>query len=71
MTIDWTQAPAWVRWHACDEDGYHGYYEFKPTQGSRAWLPKRGTRLEESIYEIPAGQDWRQSLVEKTKEETR
>jgi len=72
MTIDWTQAPAWAQYHACDEDGRCFWYEVLPHVGEPMWCVDN-QRIEWLIsgYTLPAGQDWRQSLVEKAKEETK
>ena len=70
MTIDWTQAPAWANYHAFDEDGRGFWYEVLPTFRGNWWCIPERTEWWMSDLALPAGQDWRQSLVGRPKEET-
>ena len=72
MTIDWSQAPAWAQYHVFDSDGRGWWYEVLPYIVDEWWCVAN-TRIEWLIsgYTLPAGQDWRQSLVEKAKEEVK
>ena len=67
MNIDWSQAPAWAQYHVFDKDTVGFWFEKKPFVGGIVWWPSRATDCARSGYALPAGQDWRQSLVERPK----
>lgn len=69
MTIDWTQAPSWSHYHTFDRDGRGGYHEKEPYVNKHFSFWRSDGYNWPSVYTMPAGQDWRQSLVERVKEE--
>lgn len=73
MTIDWTQAPAWAQYHAIDQNGNGYWFEDLPTISDyhSVWQTDEESNLIASDFTLLAGQDWRQSLVGRPKEETR
>jgi len=69
MAIDWSQAPAWAHYHAFDIDGRGGYHELEPYVKKRISCWRSDGYNGPSTYTMPAGVDWRQSLVERPKVE--
>ncbi len=39
---NWTAAPAWAHWWACDQDGEAFWYECRPGLGEKAWFTMGG-----------------------------
>ncbi len=67
--IDWSKAPEWAQYHAYDSDGRGGFHEHKPTINQwQTWWQSVGTNWP-SVFVLPTGADWRQSLVERPKGE--
>ena len=70
---DWSRAPAWAQWWACDPNGWGHWFEEEPllslTITYCGWVPKTingvqiGAELWAGEIEIPLGIDWR-TLIE-------
>ena len=72
MNIDWTKAPDWAKHHAFNKNGEGFYYgRQKPHAYLTAWCRLSKVWIMPSVYTLPAGQDWRQSLVERPKEKVK
>ena len=67
MTHDWTTAPDRATHHAHDKNGDGFYYEAKPILGDVCWWARDNGWGVSSNCTLPAGQDWRQSLVTRPK----
>jgi hypothetical protein len=67
--IDWSQAPAWVHWHAFDSDGRGGFHEQKPVVNRfRTFWLSYGYKWP-SGYTLSTEQDWKDTLTERPKGE--
>lgn len=73
MKINWTQAPAWARYHAIDQNGNGYWFEDLPTISTfhSVWQTSEEGNFTASDFTLLAGQDWRQSLVERVRDETK
>ena len=66
---DWTNAPPWANWWACDPNGWACWYQEEPimslTVTYSGWVPatiegvQQGNMLWAQEYELPFGLDWR------------
>jgi hypothetical protein len=66
MNIDWSSAPAWANFHACDADGSGRWFE-NPFPVLREWYPYRWSKSKRSGFVLTPGEDWKQSKVERPK----
>lgn len=57
MTIDWTKAPEWAKYHAFDGDGRGGWHEHYPIQSVYGYWIAKGYEWP-SGYEKPADVYW-------------
>lgn len=69
MNIDWSQAPAWAQYHAFDKDGTGRWHRRKPVYLASVWGCMNWHKMSDT--KMPAGMNWKKSLVERPKEETK
>jgi len=65
MAIDWNRAPAWAQYHAFDSDGRGTFHASKPK--IMQWFWGSDSQALPSIFTLPTGINWTQTLVERPK----
>jgi len=66
ISIDWSKAPAWAKYHAFDGDGRGGWHQEKPTIGEYGFWVATGYKWPSGNWK-PLESDWKYTLTERQK----